>query len=85
MAKATVTKNPQTEVEYQMFLDEPIGYKEAAAYLKRKVRTLQYLVGTDQIYFSRVGKRGVTFTRRRLQEWLRDNEGVEYRLQRGEG
>ena len=46
------------------------------------LRTVDYLVSTGQIPFSRIGRRSVRFTRGRLMEWLREREGVEYRLPR---
>ena len=62
--------------------DEILKRKEAAAMLKVPQRTLDYLVATGQIPFSRVGKRSVRFTRSRLLEWLREREGIAYRLPR---
>ena len=44
------------------------------------LRTVDYLVSTNQIPYSRIGKRGVRFSRSRLVEWLRERENVEYRL-----
>jgi len=78
-----VKETIQTVGEYQRWLDEPITLKEAANYLKMPERTINYLISTDQIYFSRTGKRGVRFTRRRLQDWLREREGIEYRTAKG--
>lgn len=60
-------------------MDEILTGKEAAAFLRLPKRTLDYLVATNQIPYSRVGKRSVRFTRVRLIEWLREREGVEYR------
>lgn len=62
--------------------DEILTRAEAADLLKLPKRTLDYLVGTGQIPFSRIGKRSVRFTRSRLLEWLKEREGVEYRLPR---
>lgn len=62
--------------------DEILTRAEAADLLKLPKRTLDYLVGTGQIPFSRIGKRSVRFTRLRLLEWLKEREGVEYRLPR---
>lgn len=44
------------------------------------LRTVDYLVSTNQIPYVRIGKRGVRFTRSRLLEWLQARENVEYRL-----
>ncbi len=62
--------------------DEILTRTEAAGMLKMPRRTLDYLVATGQIPFSRIGKRGVRFTRGRLLEWLQEREGIEYRLSR---
>jgi len=62
--------------------DEILNRKEAAEMLKVPQRTLDYLVATGQVPFSRVGRRSVRFTRSRLMDWLREREGVEYRLPR---
>jgi excisionase family DNA binding protein len=62
--------------------DEILTRAEAAELLKLPKRTLDYLVSTNQIAFSRIGKRSVRFTRSRLMEWLAEREGIEYRLSR---
>jgi excisionase family DNA binding protein len=62
--------------------DEILTRGEAAELLKLPKRTLDYLVGTGQIPFARIGKRSVRFTRTRFLEWLSEREGVEYRLPR---
>jgi excisionase family DNA binding protein len=62
--------------------DEILTRGEAADLLKLPKRTLDYLVGTGQIPFARIGKRSVRFTRSRLMEWLGEREGVEYRVSR---
>jgi excisionase family DNA binding protein len=62
--------------------DEILTRGEAADLLKLPKRTLDYLVGTGQIPFARIGKRSVRFTRSRLLEWLAEREGIEYRLSR---
>ena len=61
---------------------EVLTRTEAAEMLKMPQRTLDYLVATGQIPFSRIGKRSVRFTRTRLLEWLHEREGIEYRLPR---
>ena len=60
--------------------DAILTRKEAADLLKIPPRTLDYLVSTKQIPFSRLGRRSVRFSRARLFEWFREREGVEYRL-----
>ena len=60
--------------------DEVLNRKEAREFLKISDATLVYLVGTGQVPFSRVGKRGVRFLKSRLIEWLKEREGVEYHM-----
>jgi excisionase family DNA binding protein len=62
--------------------DEILTRSEAAELLKLPLRTLDYLVATGQIPFTRIGKRSVRFSRARLMEWFREREGIEYRLKR---
>ncbi len=62
--------------------DEILTRKEAAELLKIHLRTLDYLVATNQIPYSRVGRRGVRFRRSRLMQHLGEREYVEYRLKR---
>jgi excisionase family DNA binding protein len=52
--------------------------KEAAELLRLPARTLDYLVCTKQIPFSRIGKRNVRFSRKRLEEWFKERESIEY-------
>ena len=52
---------------------------EAAKKLKIPIRTIDYLVSTNQIPFSRIGKRGIRFDADRLKEWFKEREGVEFR------
>jgi excisionase family DNA binding protein len=52
---------------------------EAANFLKIPRRTIDYLVATGQIPFSRIGRRNVRFDQDRLEEWFREREGIEYR------
>ncbi len=59
--------------------DEVLTTPEAASLLKIPIRTLQYLVQTSQVPYSRVGKRLLRFSRERLLQWVREQEGVELR------
>jgi len=56
--------------------DEILTRKEVAEMLKLPRRTLDYLVATGQIPFSRIGKRSVRFSRSRLMQWLGEREGI---------
>ena len=58
--------------------DEIFTIREGADFLKMKKRSLDYLVATGQIPFSRIGKRSVRFSKARLLEWMRERECVEY-------
>jgi excisionase family DNA binding protein len=58
---------------------EILTRKEVAGFFKMPIRTLDYLVGTGQIPFSRLGKRSVRFDREELEKWFRKRQGVEYR------
>jgi excisionase family DNA binding protein len=58
---------------------EVLTRKEASELLKIPIRTLDYLVSTNQIPYSRIGKRSVRFDRGRLEIWFQEREGVEFR------
>lgn len=63
-------------------MDEFLKRGDVAELFKIPVSTIDYLVVTGQIPFSRLGKRSVRFERARLLEWFRGREKVEYRLPR---
>jgi len=56
--------------------------KGAAEFLQMDRRTLNYLVATNQIPYSRVGKRMLRFRKTRLLEWLAERENIEFRMPR---
>lgn len=60
-------------------MDKILTRKEAAKEYKIPLGTMDYLISTNQIPFSRIGKRSVRFARERLERWFREREGVEYR------
>jgi excisionase family DNA binding protein len=62
--------------------DEILIRPEVAKMFQIPRRTLDYLVATGQIPYSRIGKRSVRFSKRRLLEWLQEREGISYRLPR---
>jgi excisionase family DNA binding protein len=64
-------------------MTEILTRKEAAKVLKMSLHTLNYLVSANQIPYSRLGKRSVRFSQRRLMEWMKEREGIEYRLNKG--
>ena len=53
--------------------------KDVSKEYKLALGTVDYLVSTKQIPFSRLGRRGVRFSKKRLMEWFREREGVEFR------
>lgn len=61
---------------------EILKRKEVSAMFKIPIRTLDYLVATGQIPFSRIGKRSVRFSKERLKRWFHEREGVEFRQKR---
>ena len=68
-----------------MSSDEILTRKEIAKHLKIPVRTIDYLVNTGQIPFSRIGQRMVRFQRSRIDEYLKQREGVPFSVNRGRG
>ena len=60
-------------------MSEILTRKEVSELFKMPIRTIDYLVSSGQIPFSRLGKRSVRFSKERLQEWFSDREGVELR------
>ena len=61
---------------------EILTKKEAAELIKISDATMNYLISTGQIPFIRIGKRGVRFSKKRLEEWFMEREGIEFRLKR---
>jgi excisionase family DNA binding protein len=64
-------------------MPEILNRKGVAEMFKMPVRTVDYLVTTGQIPFSRLGKRSVRFNKARLLEWFAEREGVECRYNTG--
>ena len=60
-------------------MSEILTREEVAAFLKIPVRTIDYLVSSGQIPFFRPGKRLVRFKSQRIEQWMQEREGVEYR------
>lgn len=58
--------------------DDKMTRKDVAEEYKLPTRTVDYLVATKQIPFSRIGKRNVRFSRNRLEQWFSEREHVEY-------
>jgi excisionase family DNA binding protein len=55
---------------------------EVSEKLKIPIRTIDYLVATGQIPFSRIGKRSVRFSSTRIEQWFVEREGIEFRHNR---
>lgn len=60
-------------------MDEILTRREVSEKFKLPIRTLDFLTATGQIPFSRIGKRNVRFSAKRLEIWFLDREGVEYK------
>ena len=58
--------------------------KEVSDKWRLNLATLDYLVQTGQIPFSRIGKRCVRFDEDRLDEFFKSREGIEFRHQKHE-
>ena len=56
-------------------MDQVLTKNEAAEFLKLSPKTIDYLVVSGQIPFSRLGKRSVRFSTSRLLQWIEEREG----------
>lgn len=65
-------------------MNEFLTRAQVATMFKLPIRTVDYLVSTGQIPFSRLGKRTVRFSLERLEKWFREREGVEYHTEKGQ-
>jgi len=57
--------------------------QQACELLQVPMSTLNYWVITNQIPYSRCGKRLVRFSEERLQEWMREREGLKQTKKEG--
>jgi excisionase family DNA binding protein len=57
---------------------EILTRREVSELFKMPIRTIDYLVASGQIPFSRLGKRSVRFSKERLEKWFYEREGVDY-------
>jgi len=62
-------------------LNDLLEKKDVPAFLDNKVsrNNVDYLVTTNQIPYYRVGRRKVLFSKKRLAEWIKDQENVVVR------
>jgi len=58
---------------------------EVSEMFQMPVRTVDYLVSTNQIPYSRLGKRSVRFNKDRLMRWFEEREGIEFRHKKQDG
>lgn len=52
--------------------------KEVCDLLKLPLRTLDYLVASKQIPYSRISKRNVRFSRAQIDRWFLEREHIEF-------
>ena len=60
-------------------MTEFLTRQEVSEKLKIPIITIDYLVSTNQIPYSRIGKRSVRFSSTRIEQWFIESEGVEFR------
>lgn len=60
---------------------EILTRKEVSEVFKLNPRTLDYLISSGQIPYSRIGRRMVRFERSRLEQWFKSREGIVFRVQ----
>ncbi|UCF91695.1 MAG: helix-turn-helix domain-containing protein [Desulfobacterales bacterium] len=63
-------------------MTEILTRKEVAIFLRIPLGTIDYLLNTNQIPFSRIGQRSVRFEKKRLEAWLREREGIKFQRNR---
>ncbi|MBL7177295.1 MAG: helix-turn-helix domain-containing protein [Desulfobacteraceae bacterium] len=63
-------------------MTEILTRQGVSEFLKMPVRTIDYLVQTGQIPFTRPGKRLVRFNKFDIEAWLEDRKNIEYRMPR---
>jgi excisionase family DNA binding protein len=64
--------------------DEILTKPEAAELLKVSESTVSWLVRSNQLPFSRIGKRLVRFSRNRLLEYMAERESISARYNKGQ-
>ena len=77
--RASKTRRHFKEMEKEKMseMTEILTREEVSKFFKMPVRTIDYLVSTKQIPFSRLGKRSVRFSKKRLEQWFKEREFVE--------
>ena len=59
---------------------EVLTKKQAASFLQCSPQSLDYLILTDQIPYSRIGQRSIRFLKSSLIDYLRKRQNQNYRL-----
>ncbi len=59
--------------------------QEVSSIYKLNPKTLDYLVQTHQIPYSRLGRRMVRFDRDRLEKWFASRENIEFHRRAANG
>ena len=62
---------------------EVLNIEQAAQLLGVSENTIKYLTSTQQIPFSRIGKRKVRYSKERLEIWFQDRENVAVSYNKG--
>lgn len=66
-------------------LTRKLTRRDVAELFQLSLRTVDYFVSSNQIPFSRLGKRGVRFDEAKLQKWFDERANVEFRHNRRAG
>ena len=53
---------------------------EVAELLQVSPQTINFWIKTNQIPYSRTGKRAVRFLESRIEAWMKERENVQYRM-----
>jgi len=63
-------------------MTEILTKADVAKQFKLSKGTVDYLVTTGQIPFMRLGKRSVRFSRKSLEQWVKDRENITVKYNR---
>ena len=63
-------------------MNDYLTRQDVSDLFKLPLRTIDYLVSTGQIPASRLGKRMVRFSKKRLEKWFEEREGIEFRYKK---
>ena len=68
--------------KFETELPKILGVPEIAEYLNTSERSVYYMVKTNQIPFFRIGRRRIGTTEKMLREWMQEQTGLEYHINR---